>query len=523
MTRRAWPLLVLSGVVGAGLVLSSCDMPFSTNEDFDPSSLPNQRPTARVSVSVADSALAPTSYNQATFYWSGTDPDGFVVGFHVAIDLSDGAEPTWVFTTRDESTATYTTDANGEASPLLRVVAEDDKGALSDTVSVEFPLVNFPPEIEFIRDFVPLEQSFGAASFEFLGFDLDGDETLEPFVDYRFAGSDSSVVFDEDAPEADPAAGWVRLDRNPKRFSLLLRDIPEGDPGADFEQTLYVRIVDEAGAAAVFPYVWQNFEARGEVMLVDDNSNPSQVTRDTFYDDALRAHLGDEFSTWDVASGLPERDEDLWLTLSQFSTIVWYTSTGNSSNLQRAQDTLRRFTTTDLDDETPGDQFGKLLLEYQSAVGASSNLSSTFRAQVLGVENNPDPRNTLATYSTLVVRDIGPLDILAQDPSLPDLVSVGENYEGGPGVYFGLVGLVPRLGATALWRFEEYTWGGPSDPTCRLGCQPVVAVRKPEVGPARTILLGFQIGYANELGNAVEAVGILLEDHLGIPSLTGGK
>jgi hypothetical protein len=505
----------------SGIAVAGCSLPFSTNEDFDPDNLPNSRPVARVSVT-NDSTLAATSYNQATFHWSGTDQDGFVTGFHVAIRLDGQGSPPWVFTTADESTATYSTDGNGEATPTLLVVAEDNNGALSDTASTRFPLVNFPPEVEFVRDFVPLSQSFGAASFELLGFDRDGDETLDPFVDYRFAGSDSTVVQLEGDPGADPALGWVRLDRSPTRFSLLLRGIPEGDPNNGFEQTLYIRLMDEAGAGTVLAHRWQNFEARGEVLLIDDNSNPSQTSRDQFYTDALTAHLGDQFSTWDIAGGLPDRDEDLWLTLSQFRAVVWYTSTGPSENLRRAEGILRQFVSTDLDDATPGDQYGRLLLENQAVAGSRSNLSSTFRAQVLGVGNNSDPRNTLATYSGAVVASLGPLDILSQDPTLPDLVSVGKNYEGGSGVYFGLTGLAPNLDAAALWRFEEYRWGGPADPSCRLGCTPAVAVRWPGVGPARSVVLGFQIGYANASGNAIDAVRALLADHLGIASLTGG-
>ncbi len=505
----------------AGALVAGCDLPFSTNDDFDPSTLPNHPPVARVSVT-NDSTLSPTSYNQATFHWSGTDEDGFVVGFHVAIGLDGQSQLEWLFTTDDESTATYSTDANGEASPILFVVAEDDKGATSDTVSTRFPLVNFPPTIEFARDFVPLAQSFGAASFEFLGFDRDGDDTLEPFVDYRFEGSDSTLVQLESDPGADAALGWVRLDRSPTRFNLLLRGIPQGDAANGFEQALYVRVIDEAGASNVLVHRWQNFEARGEVILIDDNNNPSQSSRDRFYRDALTAHLGTQFSVWDIATGLPDRDEDLWLTLSQFRAIVWYTSTGPSDNLRRAQGILQRFVTTDLDEATPGDQFGRLLLENQAAVGSRSNLSSIFRSQVLGVGNNSDPRNVLATYSGAVVASLGPLDILSQDPTLPDLVSVGKNYDGNSGVYFGLVGLSPNADAAALWRFEEYRWGGTADPSCRLGCSPVVAVRWPDVGPARSVLLGFQIGYANGSGNAIAAVQSLLADQLGIAPVAGG-
>lgn len=475
-----------------------------SNDPFDPDSLPNTPPVARIFVG---GELQGTSYNQATFHWSGSDKDGLVVGFYVGISLDENPPLEWIFTTGDDTTATYSTDDEGRVAPTLYVVALDNREALSDTVVVTFPLVNFPPAIEFIRDFEPLQQSFGAASFEFLGFDLDGDETLQPFVDYRYAGSDPNNILDEEDPAADPAVAWVRTARPPTRFSLGLRNIPPGDPDDEFRQTLYVRVFDEAGSSAVFEYEWQVFEVRGSVLLIDDNL--TQLARDAFYRDALAAHLGDEFSVWDISPGLPARAEDLWLTLSQFSTLVWYTSSSASENLREAQAVLQRYITEDIDPATVGVQWGHLLLENQSLVGTASNLSSNFRTNVLGISATTDPRNSLERYD-IARNTIGSLQINAQDASIPDLESVGLNYFGDAGIYFGLSGMLPQGDAAALWRFESHKWGGAADPTCRLGCEPIVAIRKPANEPPRVISLGFQLDYANSLGNAIEAVGDLL-------------
>ncbi len=494
----------LVACVGAAMVFVSC-----TNDAFDPETLPNQPPVARVWVSGPD--IQPTSYNDATFYWSGTDIDGTVEGFHVSI-ADRGMDPsTWTYTDKDESTATYSTDDSGQAFAVLYVVAQDDRGALSDTVSVDIPLINSPPVLEFRADFEPLLESFGAASFDFFGFDLDGNETLLPWVEYRFEGSDPDLVFELDDPLAHPTLGWVREDRPPTRFSLQLREIPPGDPGAAFAQTIYVRIGDVAGSFNVLEHTWTVFEAIGKVLLVDDSL--TAVTRDAFYRDALDAALPGAHSRWDIANGLPPRDDDLRLTLEQFELLVWYTGNSESQNLLRAQAVLTQYL-TDRDPGTEGDQPGRLLLETPVILGNGSSLSPAFRAR-FGIANEPLPRNPLATYTGAVEAALGDIDIASEVPELPPLVSDGTNYEGGPGRYFGLSGLDVAADAAALWTFEPYAWGGDRDFSCRPDCMPVVGVRRPATGQANTVLLSFQLEFANALGNAPQAVGAIITDILG--------
>ena len=493
--------------------LASC-----SNDPFDPDSLRNTPPTARIFVSDEDGELQTTSYNGATFHWSATDSDGRVVGFHVAI-APDGTEPVdWIFTTQDESTSTYTTDENGEVTPRLWVVAEDDRGALSDTVSTAFPLVNFPPALEFNTDFVPVEQSFSAASFDLFGFDLDGDDTLLPVVDYRFEGSDPGVVFDEDDPDADPAQGWVRRERTRRRFTLGLRDIPPGDPNDEFRQTVYIRLVDEAGAASDFSYTWQVFEVRGEVLLIDDNT--TAAGRDDFYAGLMQDHLGD---AWNVleATSLPDDPDLQWLSFSPFRTIVWYSQpVSPSPRLAAAQQTLTRFVNEDLDPDQVGVQQGRLYLDYQLAGSTTGGLSAAFKSGVLHVGSTPDPRNSLVRVNE-VQSEIGPtLEILSQDPSLPDLV---HDPSTAAGTYFGLWGISVPAESAPLWRFESAQWGGRADPTCRLGCEPVVAIRWPATGLARTVTVGFQIDYADADGNARDAIRAILRDHLGIADAGGSR
>lgn len=482
-----------------------------TNEEFDPESFTNAKPIARIFLSGSPGS-GTESYNRQTFYWSGTDRDGFIVGFHVAIGTQDTPPTQWIFTAKDESTATYTTDAAGRAWPRLYVVAQDDRGALSDTAAVTFPLQNFPPSVVLKLNFRPPVESFGAASFELVGFDADGDETLQQVVDYRYEGSNPDLVFLPGDPSADPTLGWVRQQGSPTAISLVLRNIPPASP-----QRVYARIVDEAGASGVFQYEWTVHPVVGKILLLDDCIHD---TRDAFYRDALTQITGGQFSVWNIAGGLPAREGDVRLTFQQFPLLLWYTSNSPSSDrLRLAQPILTEYLTTlDVDPVAAGVQHGKLLLEDPVVFG-NAGLSSTFRTNILGIQANlAEPRAAITAYNSAMEAAIGPLDIAAQDALLPDLVSVGQNYQGGAGRYFGLYGLTMVTGTAALYRFEPATQWSPADAACRVapGCSPLVATRRPATGLADVVLLAFQLEWANAAGNSFEALRVLIEGHLGI-------
>ncbi len=500
--RHPLPLLLLIAA------LAAC----SANEPFDPASWTNTPPVASVWVLRADpDSLAPTTYNHATFHWSAVDIDGFVAGFHVSI-TEDGGDPLdWIFTTQEETTATYVTDENGRAAPTLYVVAEDQAGALSDTVSVTFPLFNFPPFVDFNDDFQPAKESIGSASFEYFGFDIDGDDTLLPFIDYRFEGSDPDLVFEIDDPLADPSLGWVRLDKNPSRFSLLLRDVPAGDPTKDYEQTIYVRILDEAGGVGEHSHSWKVIEALGDVLLIDDALNTAALaSRDSFYRNSLDVLMPQAHTVWDISDGLPARDSDVWLTISQFRLLIWYTGSAESNNLLRMQGMLTDFITQDLDPDTPGVQSGQLLLETQF-IASPARLGPTFVGEVIGVEKTPDPRSSFRVTPQTLAALQGKVDLEPQAVGLPLISSAGQNYLGGAGFFFNLLGLVTKPGTGELYRFEPYTY----TIGARIDEIPLVAVRRPDTGVATTVTLGFQLEYCNALGNATEVLGIILRDHLG--------
>ncbi len=121
----------------------------TANEPFDPNSLENQPPVARLFVEGSQEGedLNPTSYFQRTFNWSGTDRDGWVEEFYVSI-RTDGDNPApWDTTTATDTTMTFITDENGEAEATFLLACRDNRGAYSDTISQFVPLKNFPPVV----------------------------------------------------------------------------------------------------------------------------------------------------------------------------------------------------------------------------------------------------------------------------------------------------------------------------------------------------------------------------------------
>ena len=485
-----------------------------TNDPFDPESLGNKPPVARISVDHVET-IAPTSYTDARFAWSGSDADGFVVGFWVAISIDD-TDPDWLFTTDNDTTATYQTRADGSVVPTLHVVAVDDRGAPSDTARVQFPLVNSPPVVEYQEEFVPPTQSFRAIDLDFFTFDIDGDETLLDHVHYRYEGSDPDLFFDADDSLADPTEGWVRAPRPRRGFRLRLRDVPPGEPALGDEQTVYMRVADDAGAATVFTHTWRVPPVRGSVLLVDDDDSVSD-SRDAFFGDAARAHFGDAFNTIE-ATNLRGEPEVFQATFEPFETIIWYVKRqGSRVNLENSREALTTFLSSDRDPDTPGVQAGQLYLDYQyvGTPAQSGGLNDLFREQYLHVLANPLEGSIVGPPS--VIGETGPeLDILAQVPGLPDLVYTGT----GSVTYFDVWPIGPASDAQPLYRFESARW---NSRRCRTGCEPVVASRWPATGDARVVVMSPQIELANDLGNAQEALRLMWSGQMGLEPVDGAR
>jgi hypothetical protein len=448
-----------------------------TNDPFDPESVVNKPPVARIFVSSEQGEeLNPTSYNKRTFHWSGSDEDGFVVEFYVTIEVHQGVPAPWDTTTATDTTMTFVTDDEGNAEATIRVACRDDRGALSDTVSQYIPLRNFPPFINFQADYDTMEWSFGAANFRYFALDLDGNETMADSFRFKLDTADTNIVRIYGQPDADPAVGWVRkafTDLETRTFTVDLHAIPPAE-----ERTLTVSVTDEARADSRFDYTWEVREPKGPILLVSDAS----PFIDEFYFGFMDATFGvGQWTQYEIlTAGFPDRNWVLTETFRQFEAVLWYVGGGASQNLKEATEAITEYVIP-----TDGiSEIGRFLLVSQRVTGANVNLPFAFIQEVLGILPTAAPAN----YFTVPEGN----QALGQQAYLPALTAAN--------AFGGAAGLNLRSGTEALYVLESCQDCYCDNPIPNLGCRPpwdpIVAVRRParNVDPlASVVTLSIQL------------------------------
>ena len=489
-SRRNLPgplLFALAFAILMAVVAGGCG-----NDPFDPDSVPNQAPVARIFISPNEAGLDlnPTSYYRRTFSWSGTDPDGFVVEYYVSIATMLGEEAPWGVTTETDTTMTFTTDDEGDAMALVKVACRDDRGALSDTASQFIPLKNFPPVINFQADFDTFTWSYGSASLRFFAIDLDGNETMSDSILYYLDTADTLLPpLAEGEPGADPNLRPVRMAfQAPDEglFEVGLHDI--ANPGT---RTLTVAVSDEADAVTKFDWTWESLPVLGDVLVLDD------VTGD--YDVPVQQAAMDSifgpgnWSRYDLEAGLPDRLWVLTETLRQFPAAFWYTGSSPSYNLRDAVPILTDY----LAPTESGVEAGRLLLACKTVVGSTTiRLSSVFVQETLGISQ-------VAAPATMFVI---PIDkkALPLIPSLPELRPMS--------AYGTAIGLMPVNGSEAIYQLEYHRY------TPRPPFEPYVGVRMPASATgetARAVTISCQLEFMM-LEDVVSALRGIFSDEMGV-------
>ena len=416
-SSRSLTLMVaaLVATVGAaGLIwMGGC----SPSDPFDPDSLGNNPPKISFFVSSVDTSLElqPTSYSTRTFHWSGTDSDGWVTEYYVAIDTSLVHEAVWDTTTSTDTTMTFSPDSEGNADATFMVVCRDNRGALSDTVKQFIPMQNSPPVVDFQSDFDPLTNmqrevldadgnvidsgsaaadtvfwNWGPGNFRFIAFDADGQGTLERFYRYTLAEGDPDSTYNQTDPRADPETSWVRVpffgSEEVKEFTVYLKSVLPGKA-----RTLSVSVQDTVGTGPIYKYTWEVRAPKGPVLYVPDAS--ATRTKD-FY----KAYFNDRFGpgNWDTYTfwkGFPDDPFTLLESLRKFEMIIW-TDTGSASNNIRTASLgggiLDQYLYPN-DDSDPG----KILLISRILTGTRTGLSNPFRELTLGIKVKGSPESAL--------------------------------------------------------------------------------------------------------------------------------
>jgi len=486
--KRAIVLAVAMTACGLAAWLAGC-----SNEPFDPESLTNIPPVASIFVTPGiGGELNPTSYYDRTFSWSGTDPDGFVVEYYVSIETEESPAP-WIATQQTDTTMTFSTDDQGQAQALIRLVCRDDRGALSDTVSRHIPLRNFPPVINFVTDYDTTFWSFGSANFRLFAVDLDDNTTMSDSIVYFLDTADSTLApISEGEAGADPNVRPVIKqieDMVSGRFTIDLTDIAQRGL-----RTLHVRVSDEADATGAFDWEWDARPALSNVLLVDDFLGNLDVP---FYYAAMDSLYGtDGWSIYDMADGLPDRTWVFMSWLREFDALFWYTGSSASANLAVAAVYLHEYLNVPTDDDPDA---GRLLLISKSLIGSTGSLPPTFIQETLGFERT-------ASLPMFFI----PSDKLCMSVPAGRLPNLHFNHS-----YSAGVGMMPRDGTETIYQMEYYeSWSSNDRPPY----EPIVGIRRPHSNTgldasAVSVMLQFEaVNFTDGLG----AVRGMLENELGV-------
>ncbi len=487
----------------------------SPNEPFDPGSLGNHRPTIGMSVAPPDTGSFPaTSYYNRTFYWHGTDQDGWVTGYDISIRLDRNTVAPWVATTRTDTTMNFDTDDQGEAEATFYIVARDNRDALSDTLVQLFPLKNFPPEIYFEADFDPLSNmqreingsavgdtvywNWGDSNFKLTASDLDGPLTMDRSYRYTFADSEPTETYWEDDPQADPENTWVKAmftnawDREAFFFAFEInaRNLAVGS------RTLTVSISDEGGSDTRFVYQWEVRAPRSNILYIKDNS--SSIGRQC-YGEFMDARFGvGNWDTYDFWMGYPDRHTTLTSVMRRYEAVLWSDGGSTSDIMAKASETNGALQAYVVGGSTAAP--GKFVLVSGVMAGNSSRLGAYFRQVVMKVKSSVSPASGLTMQAgTQALGEVaGPLPMTSEASSAKG------------------IGLQPEDGGDILYRMEEcigcYTQRPPADP--------VVGIRSPlrSVDPeAHTIAISTQLEFFNR-AEVLAALTYLFDVEMGVPS-----
>lgn len=516
--------LVVPGLAAAAAVAAAIIAGCAANEPFDPSSVPNAAPTARIFVGpvAPGGELNPTSYYRRTFRWSGTDVDGWVQEFYVSVRTQADVPAAWDTTTRTDTTMTFTPDAQGRAEATLLIACRDDRGALSDTVSQVIPLRNFPPAVNFQSDFDPLRNmqrdfidvngnvtlnpaaavdtayyNWGPMNFRLFAMDLDGAETMDDFYRYTFAEGDALETRDEDDPAADPLTGWVRVPFNSsaeiKQFEIRVEDVPPGPA-----RTLRVSVKDQAASDAGFSYAWEVREPAGPVLFISEGLSNTQRA---WYENLLTARYGagawDRYNFW--ISNAPDSPTLLLQTFRKFQAVMWVDGGAGGANLARnsgLNGVIHQYLWP-----VDGAEPGGMLYVSKGLVGQTNGLTTAFLRAVLGISQN--------------VANNRALNIPSGRFALPDggTVTSMRAVQTTTGTGVGITQLA-GYDNEPLYHMEECTCYYPGTTVFA----PIVGIRVPSRATepyARFVGLGLRLDVF-DLADVTAAIGAILDTELGV-------
>ncbi len=413
------------------LLVAGCVKRF-TNEP-----LPNQPPKTYLSL-IPDSSLRSTQSEQHIHWW-GVDPDGFVVGYFFSFD-----SVRWTFTTTSDSV--FMLHLNTADTTYSFFVSAVDNEDLRDPhpASLRYPITNSPPSVSFVLNSNVPETTYTVASFQWVGTDPDGNETITHFF---YALDDTT----------NPA-NWKQLPGSSSYVTLYKSDGVTGgpSPGTTMRHFFYLRAQDVAGAFSktiVMPDTstvnghipekfWNVREPQGDFLIVRDYLAPDLSSGfykklfDTLTIGGIQGRLGTK-DVLDIKLGSTNTKRGVFVpalinptfteTLKLFKYVFWYAD--NNPSLDIAQASLPSFE----------DNGGKALFTagFPQYIAAQGGLGDF--APIDNIESN-------YFTSILYSRDT----IVAVDPTYPTLIRDTLGF-----IYTFPRGLLPKVNARVLYQMQK--------------------------------------------------------------------
>lgn len=409
---------ILYGCVLIVLLLAGCSKRH-TNEP-----LPNQPPKTFLALN-PDGALRRT-VSQQSIHWWGNDPDGFVVGYYFSLDSLH-----WTYTTHTDSTFTFHLN-HLDTTYSFFVAAVDNEGLRDpNPASLRYPIQNSPPSVAYLLTSTVPETTYTVATFQWLGTDIDGNETI---TNYYYALDDTTTP-----------SKWKQLPGDANLVTLFKSDgLKEGN------HAFYLKAQDVAGSYSQTIRMpdtnktWYVTEPKGDFLIVRDYL-PTDFSS-TLYKQIFDTLMGGRLGTRDIidikkgSSAIsrgkfvpPLINPTFTETLKLFKYIFWYGD--NAPSLDIIQASLPGF-------KKAG---GKVFL----AAGFPQNISAQGG---LGDFAPIDNIEQSFFTSILLPRDT----VVSTDPNYPTLVRDTLGF-----IYTFPRGLLPKVDARVLYKMQASPrWAG---------------------------------------------------------------
>ena len=411
---KNWVVIVVLVLVA----LSGC----SERHPSEP--LPNQPPETFLAL-MPDGPLRRT-VSQQSIHWWGVDPDGFVAGYFFSLDSVH-----WTYTIKTDSLFTFRLNRLDTTYSFF-VSAIDNEGLRDPKpASLRYPIQNSPPSVSYLLTSTVPESTYTVATFQWLGTDIDGNETI---VNYYYALDDTS----------NPSR-WKKLPGDANLVTLVKSDgLTEGN------HAFYLKAQDIAGTFSPTVRmpdtgkVWYVREPKGNFLIVRDYL-PSDFSA-AFYKQMFDTLMGGKLGSKDIidikkgASAIsrgkfvpPLINPTFTETLKLFKYIFWYGD--NAPSLDIIQASLPGF-------KKAG---GKVLL----VAGFPQNISAQGG---LGDFAPIDNIESSFFTSILLPRDT----VVAVDPTYPTLVRDTLGF-----IYTFPRGILPKIDARVLYKMQASPrWAG---------------------------------------------------------------